>query len=76
MEIAAGIRELHSHDIVHRDLKPRNVLRARGRRKLTDLGISKNLGRLITQKTFQQRGTLGYAAEDSDYSCLRATTLL
>lgn len=60
-EIATAIQDLHGHDIVHRDLKPGNVLNASGQWKLTDFGISKNLGRLMTQKTFQQHGTLGYA---------------
>ena len=32
--------------------------------KLADFGISKNRERVITQKTFQQYGTLGYAAPE------------
>jgi serine/threonine protein kinase len=32
--------------------------------KLADFGISKNLSRMMTQKTFQQYGTLGYAAPE------------
>ena len=31
---------------------------------LADFGISKNLSRMVTQKTFQQYGTLGYAAPE------------
>ncbi len=69
LEIAAAIHDLHGHDIVHRDLKPGNVLRAGGKWKLTDFGISKNLGRLVTQKTFQQHGTLGYAAPEQFQGC-------
>ena len=64
LEIANAIQDLHGHDIVHRDLKPRNVLNASGQWKLTDFGISKNLARLVTQKTFQQHGTPGYAAPE------------
>ena len=59
-----ALKELHDHDIVHRDLKPQNVLSRDDAWKLADFGISKNRGRLITQKTFQQYGTLGYAAPE------------
>lgn len=68
-EIATAIQDLHGHDIVHRDLKPGNVLNASGQWKLTDFGISKNLARLVTQKTFQQHGTLGYAAPEQFQGC-------
>jgi serine/threonine protein kinase len=61
LAIATAIRDLHAQKIVHRDLKPGNVLNASGQWKLTDSGISKNLNRLMTQKTLQQHGTLGYA---------------
>ncbi|MEX0938801.1 MAG: BREX system Lon protease-like protein BrxL [Pirellulales bacterium] len=62
--IATAIRELHEHDIVHRDLKPSNVLCFGDRWKIADFGISKNVARIVTQKTFQQYGTLGYAAPE------------
>lgn len=64
LSIAAALKELHDHDIVHRDLKPANVLSVSDRWKLTDFGISKNLSRMVTRKTFQQFGTLGYAAPE------------
>lgn len=64
LAVAAALQEFHAHDIVHRDLKPRNVLSTPGGWKLTDFGISKNLSRLMTQKTFQQYGTLGYTAPE------------
>ena len=64
LSIAAALNELHSHGIVHRDLKPRNVLCLGDRWKVADFGISKNLARMMTQKTFQQHGTLGYAAPE------------
>src|SRR5262245_60850279 len=51
--VATAVQELHDHDIVHRDLKPENVLCLRDRWKLGDFGISKNLSRMMTQKTFQ-----------------------
>ena len=64
LAILAGLQELHAVEIVHRDLKPRNVLKFGGEWKIADFGISKNLSRMITQKTFQQYGTLGYAAPE------------
>ena len=67
--IATAIQDLHAHDIIHRDLKPGNVLNASGQWKLTDFGISKNLNRLMTQKTLQQHGTLGYAPPEQFQGC-------
>jgi ATP-dependent Lon protease len=59
LQVAAALDEIHSHEIIHRDLKPGNVLCSDGRWKLADFGISKNLARLVTQRTFQQAGTPG-----------------
>lgn len=64
LELVAAIGELHDNEIVHRDLKPQNILRSGGRWKIADFGIAKNLSRLMTAKTFQQSGTLGYAAPE------------
>ncbi|HVC93631.1 MAG TPA: BREX system Lon protease-like protein BrxL [Pirellulales bacterium] len=64
LSVAGALSELHEHDIVHRDLKPENVLCLGDQWKLADFGISKNLSRMMTQKTFQQYGTLGYAAPE------------
>ncbi len=64
LAVAGALEELHANDIVHRDLKPRNVLAIGEAWKVADFGISKNLSRLVTQKTFQQYGTLGYAAPE------------
>ncbi|MBF0105442.1 MAG: BREX system Lon protease-like protein BrxL [Deltaproteobacteria bacterium] len=66
INVAEAIREIHAQDIVHRDLKPANILYAVQDDiwKLTDFGISKNLSRLMTQKTFQKAGTLGYTAPE------------
>jgi eukaryotic-like serine/threonine-protein kinase len=62
--VATALKELHEREIVHRDLKPQNVLSFRGEWKLADFGISKNVARLVTLRTFQQAGTLGYAAPE------------
>ena len=64
LAILAGLGELHADEIIHRDLKPRNVLKLGGEWKIADFGISKNMSRGITKKTFQQFGTLGYAAPE------------
>ena len=64
LQIATALKELHGNDIVHRDLKPQNVLSIGGDWKLADFGISKNRVAVMTQKTFQQYGTLGYAAPE------------
>lgn len=64
LSIAHALKELHDQDIVHRDLKPQNVLRIANCWKLADFGISKNRAHMMTQKTFQQYGTLGYAAPE------------
>ncbi len=64
LNIATALKELHDHEIVHRDLKPQNVLSKDNTWKLADFGISKNRAWIMTQKTFQHYGTLGYAAPE------------
>ena len=64
LELAKALKELHSYDVVHRDLKPQNVLALGGHWKLADFGISKSTSHVVTKKTFQQYGTLGYAAPE------------
>lgn len=64
LEIATALKEFHGYDVIHRDLKPQNVLRFGNVWKLADFGIAKNVARPMTQRTFQQHGTLGYAAPE------------
>lgn len=64
LQIADGLRVLHGAGIVHRDLKPQNVLLSGQYWQLADYGIAKNLTRLITMRTFQAAGTLGYMAPE------------
>jgi ATP-dependent Lon protease len=64
LQVADALKALHDNDIIHRDLKPQNVLCKADEWKLGDFGISKNLSRVVTQKTFQGYVTLGYAAPE------------
>jgi serine/threonine protein kinase len=64
LEVAQGLQELHRANVVHRDLKPENVLRVGNRWKLADFGIAKDRARAAPGVTFQQAGTLGYAAPE------------
>lgn len=64
LEVLSALSAAHVQGVIHRDLKPANVLSLGGHWKLADFGISKNLSRIMTQKTFQQFGTLGYAAPE------------
>jgi Protein kinase domain/DEAD/DEAH box helicase/Domain of unknown function (DUF1998)/Helicase conserved C-terminal domain len=62
--IAAGVADLHRANVVHRDIKPENVLSSGGRWKIADFGIAKNRDRYGGGRTFQQAGTLAYAAPE------------
>jgi serine/threonine-protein kinase len=64
IQIARGLEALHKRNIVHRDLKPENVLLNGDNWQIADYGIAKNLTRLMTVKTFQAAGTLGYMAPE------------
>jgi hypothetical protein len=64
LQVTTGLRALHETNIVHRDLKPENVLLNGDRWQIADFGIAKNLTRLVTMRTFQSSGTLGYMAPE------------
>jgi 5-methylcytosine-specific restriction endonuclease McrA len=72
-QIVEGLRELHELQIIHRDLKPSNILYLADRFLLTDFGISKDLGRIVTNRTFRRAGTSGYAAPEQLLSGREAT---
>ncbi|KAL6054697.1 Serine/threonine-protein kinase Chk2 [Balamuthia mandrillaris] len=63
LQIARGIRFLHSYGIVHRDLKPQNILMSMNLQtaKLADFGVSRPHD---LNMTFQQ-GTLSYMAPET-----------
>lgn len=64
LNLSHAVKELHSNNVVHRDIKPENILKFGDKWKLADFGIAKNLSRMVTNKTFQMRGTRGYAAPE------------
>ena len=73
-----GLEYIHYNNILHRDIKPDNlVIDKNGYVKITDFGISREIGKLIKGES---SGTPGYMAPevmcgkshsiDSDYYCL------
>jgi serine/threonine protein kinase len=73
-----GLEYIHYNNILHRDIKPDNlVLDKNGYVKITDFGISREIGKIIKGES---SGTPGYMAPevmcgkshsiDSDYYCL------
>jgi serine/threonine protein kinase len=62
-EIACALHYLHSLGVIYRDLKPENILLdADGHVKLTDFGLSREVGHDLTATSFC--GTLEYLAPE------------
>jgi len=64
VDIATGLRDLHSIGIIHRDLKPANVLRHSGRWKLADFGIARDQELGTQDPTFAGWGSFPYMAPE------------
>lgn len=76
LEVATGIRVLHSNNVIHRDLKPENLLisveshpsnhaQTFWRVKITDFGVSRQLQQGKTHHTTQHlSGTVAYLAPE------------
>ena len=66
LQLAAGIKYLHSYGIVHRDLKLENVMMTDSTNKsvpkLVDFGLAKMIG--PSEKAEEPFGTLGYVAPE------------
>jgi hypothetical protein len=63
-DTAAGLAELHGIPVLHRDLKPANVLLHKGKWKLADFGIARDLDETTATLTWAGAGSLHYMAPE------------
>ena len=65
MDMAVGLKYLHSKGVIHRDLKPENVLADKLHRlKIADFGVSKIAGVSAGANNHTQVGTSSYMAPE------------
>ncbi len=65
IQLCDALQYAHDHGIVHRDLKPSNLmLNDKGRLKLTDFGIAKDLDGTAYTATGRTLGTAAYMAPE------------
>lgn len=65
VQIARGLRFIHTNDIVHRDLKPSNIfLTTAGLIKIGDFGLSKDLSKSSPNQKLYGVGTHFYSAPE------------
>lgn len=64
IEIADGLKAIHSENIIHRDLKPGNIMvQEDGSVKIIDFGISRTIRSKLTRKNIQV-GSIYYIAPE------------
>ncbi len=65
IQVAEALHYAHEHGVVHRDLKPSNLMVSdKGRVKLTDFGIAKDLDATALTATGRTLGTAAYMAPE------------
>jgi len=65
VQVAEALQYAHEHGVVHRDLKPSNLMVSeKGRVKLTDFGIAKDLDATALTATGRTLGTAAYMAPE------------
>ncbi|CAB5191719.1 unnamed protein product [Rhizophagus irregularis] len=68
LDIACGLKCLHSRDIVHRDLHSKNILVNKGRLLIADFGLSKHLAEATSNSMGSRIGIIEYV----EPQCLRS----
>ncbi|WP_422926522.1 serine/threonine-protein kinase [Singulisphaera sp. PoT] len=65
IQVSEALQYAHEHGVVHRDLKPSNLMVSeKGRVKLTDFGIAKDLDATALTATGRTLGTAAYMAPE------------
>ncbi|HFE4227226.1 TPA: protein kinase [Staphylococcus aureus] len=74
MKILKAMSQAHSENKIHRDISSKNVLMFRGKVKISDLGLGKNLDEIHSHQTFDTNGVgqYKYCAPEQMYSLKQA----